>query len=175
MKIRTGFISNSSSASYVIRVGMPYKKLMETIYNEYAYHYFHKDSLTQKVDEKIRYLKQSLDDETEFLRKFYPIESIERDIKMYEEFKTNLETDKGRIDFYCYLHSIRIKRDDENPDTKTVIYLTTTMHNYFHENMSKLMQEIIMEGLFENKYNVECKVYHDMGSIYNENEDRVRF
>ena len=45
MKTRLSFVSNSSSASYIVKIDMPEEDFIQTIYDELDYTFFNLDSL----------------------------------------------------------------------------------------------------------------------------------
>ena len=60
MKIRMGFVSNSSSSSYIVKVGMKYDDFMELIYREYSYLFFNEKKLKKEIDTRIENIKESI-------------------------------------------------------------------------------------------------------------------
>ena len=157
MKIRQGFVSNSSSASYIVKIdNISFYDFCDKIQAEYGFHdYFSIAQMNGRIDHLLeRY--SDLDDNN-------PIDTFSKSFKKeLEDQKTKLskidednfyEIAKFALDF----HQIDVKDGSGHIE----LSYFTSMHNDFDSGMSNIMKEIVLYFIFETKCKVICEVEHD--------------
>ena len=158
MKIRTGFVSNSSSASYIVNIkGIDFAEFCNKMETEYSFSdYFNVESMMKSLDGHLeRYIKG--DDSTDSMK------------DLIEEFRVELEEQKVKLkavnpDKYydvvrCGLefHQVGLKETDDGVELTSF----TSMHNDYDEGVSSIMNEIVLYFLFETDYKLVCTMESD--------------
>lgn len=150
MKIRNGFVSNSSSASYIIEIhGIELDTFLETLDREYSWLKFNKDDIEKEVKEQYKKTKALVNSGG----RFYGLG--EGWLKEAEERKQRVETAKTRTEFVqtvLWLRGIRITEKD----TSIELYGYTSMHNSF-EDMPDLLREIILYFLMDTTHKITAR------------------
>ena len=145
MKIRKGFVSNSSSASYIVKIkGIDFSEFCQALRNEYGcWGIFSTKGLQNKINSLYESTRNS---------------SIEIFRDEVEEFKNRVDklgddnfedVVKLALDFYN-INSSEVKGGIELTDF-------TTMHNDFDSGMSNIMKEIVLYFMFDTKYKLICE------------------
>jgi hypothetical protein len=167
MKIRNGFVSNSSSSSYVVKIRDTTKKeFCDFIYAEkgigYGYDY---DTIIQKLDEDIKHNKQEI--KAIMAEKEYP--NSKWDVKKYmlksqrrwlkEAVSTKNKVIKCGKNNRIRLTEIVLGRYGiafDFDDNSVNLRYHTSMHNSF-DDMGDLLREIVLAFMFDTKKKVECE------------------
>lgn len=160
MKMRHGFVSNSSSSSYIVKIRkITYPELISQIYPEYSYDYFDLKKIKQEILKRI-IISKKFKREAEETKKNHPDKKvfgcdwvdgeIERLIKLREEISIITEpSDIVDLVFRyrgikCYKHKWGLE-----------LSCFTAMHNSFNEGADELFREIIQFFLFDTKYKLQ--------------------
>ena len=155
MKIRNGFVSNSSSSSYIVSIhGIKYKNFITHIYREYNWNYFNEQKIKEKVIERLKdnseYKKEINEKKMDFF--FSQIEKmIEKDTELLE--KIDSFSDEEMVE--TMLKRISIKVIDKKNSVELIS--ETTMHNDFNTGMTNLLKEIVLYFMFDTDYKVKCE------------------
>jgi hypothetical protein len=149
MKIRTGFVSNSSSSSYIIKVYANFDDILRNL----SFWFIDKNAIIIETKKEIKRLKNLLKTKH---NKFYDIFKREnkKELKELNERLKFLESNTDNIDFLKnYFSWNGIWFEDKNKYVK--ICYDTTMHNDFVSGMSDLYKEIVLSLTFDSKYKIE--------------------
>jgi hypothetical protein len=161
MKTRNGFVSNSSSSSYIVKInGLSYEHFVEVLLAEYTY--FLEERGLKKIQFNINKMLQDLEKSKEndpLLPEWY--------IKQYDMWTKSGEEDLATIKklteednrleimkFILLKNDIRV----ENAEGENAVRLSAfvSMHNDFGD-MPELLREIILFFMFDTTYEVECE------------------
>lgn len=168
MKIRRGFVSNSSSASYILTLSGSREDINQVIKEATDWlswdDKMEKDinDLIKRTEDSLRRLEQGSD---KFL---FDTENLLRErLTRFKKWQTIFKEDYDQDKFtevaleYCY-----IKRTDMyNGDTK--LEANTVMHNNFTEGMPRILQEIVLQTSFpdedgkRHKVTTKCEIERD--------------
>lgn len=175
MKLRLGFISNSSSASYVVTIKMPMEEFINVIFEEFGYVYFSVRDLIKQHEIKIAEYEEGLNSPDNNKYGFYRQDYLDGLKKELNELK-NIEgldhlftecNEEGKFIFNKIsavqfilevVYRINLKRVfSDTVELKE----WTSMHNSTAD-VSDLMKSIIVHFDFEHP-NIEktCKVEED--------------
>ena len=163
MKTRNGFVSNSSSASYIVRIhDTNIQDFCDAIAQEFQYDYFDPQALIERFEDRRKSVL-----ENDFLGKSRRIEAEQlttliarlnslKEDTVYGGFQYNQPDAELITDLLNQYYRIQTKY--YNGD----IILTggSTMHNSICD-VPDLLKSICMYYLFEVKKELECKVEHD--------------
>jgi hypothetical protein len=159
MKTRQGFVSNSSSASYIVEIrNIEEQDFFGLLYTEYSWNEFNIHSIKGQIAERIKECNQEIKTEESPLTSFYCSQIKKLEELQKEVLEINDEEDCSRaIKFILKYKDIQYKEVDGD------IYLEyfTSMHNSFDEGIGELLKEIIFFFIFETDYKVKCKVDKD--------------
>jgi hypothetical protein len=155
MKMRLGFISNSSSSSYIVEIrGISEEDFLNKLFNEYSWNYFDKSVIEKDLLKSIKNNKTSKRKSEKFppqkpFSDMYDrwIKDSENDFARFKDTKTN--EDLAR--FILEHNGITIKSDKENVE----LYAWTSMHNDFNDGMSQLLREIVLFFMFDTTHKVK--------------------
>jgi len=155
MKIREGFVSNSSSASYIVKIhGVTLAELWNKLAPEYSYGLFCKDSFVHKLIKTIAKFKERKNGDSDFA-KYY-----EGEIDKLEEYLETLKAEDLPFEKFLQIFNeynhISINECFKGVELKC----DTSMHNSFDEGMSDIVQEI-MFYMMSLDYKVTLEVDHD--------------
>jgi hypothetical protein len=163
MKLRNGFVSNSSSASYIVRIhDVNIMDFCESIAQEFQYDYFEPESLIERFTDRRKdimgneLMGKHFRRETEQLTTLIArLEALKEDSGLggYQYVQPDAELVTDILNQYY-----RIQTKFYNGD----IILTgdSSMHNSICD-VPDLLKSICMYYLFEIKKTLECKVEHD--------------
>lgn len=162
MKIRFGFVSNSSSASYTICIHTEKNTFIQLIKNKIICNEFFQESSEFKkiVEYNYNKLKDSINKSTN-TGTLYNI-FIDRTKENLENHKKLLKKwDNIRYDLSNEMYEDLFKYFDldvsENNGITNISY-TTIMHNSYNEGINYILKEIIFYILFETNIKMETKV-----------------
>jgi hypothetical protein len=158
MKTRQGFVSNSSSASYIVKIqGISFEDFCGTLHGEYGCFEFSLESLKSEINKRLVKAKEYLEDADEPMKDFYvrQVESFEAYQKAAAEVDPDdsVEIVKLILDY----NGIRFSEYEKVIGLKDF----TSMHNNYNEGVSELLQEILMFFMFETDYQITCDVDKD--------------
>jgi hypothetical protein len=147
MKLRNGFVSNSSSASYTIFIDAPLEDFADLL-AQYLYSEMESGNL---IDLAKKRLQQYVEyDSTDTRKK----EHLEQLIKFVDENGSAQE----KLQLAFELNGVKV----ETTPTGFSLYSYTTMHNNYMEGIPDILKEIVMLLNFEIKdIKMSCKVEHD--------------
>lgn len=166
MKIRSGFVSNSSSSSYIVSISISPAKFYALLYDEYNGWCI--DELTEKIAEHIasdknnvalmkkqeqKYITENCDTFREKWR-IDKLEYLETESARLETIYNIIIADKDAMSVVsAILDYNHIKIEQEK--NKIILVGNTSMHNSF-QDMPKILTEIMSFFLFDTKYAVKC-------------------
>lgn len=157
MKIRNGFVSNSSSASYCLRIPLPLDEILDELYTEYNWNIFNKEKRKNETIKNLtdgkKYVEEFRDKKNAFF--FSGVKDrIEEDKKFLEEIDNLSSKDFAKK--VLERKGIIIEQDKDI----TELRCWTAMHNSYLEGVSDIFKEIMMYFLFERKLQIQCSVEH---------------
>ena len=163
MKIRQGFGSNSSSASYQICVNMSKENLLLYIISNSDI--YSRDEIITYYNQRLEQLKTWIDTLgtkhdlknciNEWSKLRVKLEDELKDVKVY--FGTSNENDYKILERFLKLEGINIEEDKILKRTK--LKSSTAMHNDYVSSMNRLFMEICLHILFEKgKYIISAKI-----------------
>ena len=158
MKIRNGFISNSSSASYLVKIKASMEDFTSKILEQYSWNdYFYKERFEESVREDIEELKENLKQKcTETQGFFYDRKKdLKKSLKNKEVLLRKLKKLKDIEFVKVVLEYFGIKVSSSS--TEIFLNQETVMHNDFNTGMCDLFRELVLFFMFDTKYKVECK------------------
>ena len=146
MKIRSSFVSNSSSASYIITINKEKSEFVMECLREYAHSYFYEKDFAALIEKRIsaalqeqEYAKESADDEY----KGWKIQEATTTLAAYRDYKSRLEAcdhDLTRVfDLLMEHKGIEV----EEVFDKTLIKGKTDMHNSM-DDMPDFMKDVAL-------------------------------
>jgi len=156
MKIRNGFVSNSSSSSYIV-------KIRDTYWDEFCdivvagdYSYT-KDNLLKEIETDITRFEGYIKEEGIREGSVF-VEMNKEHLVQLNNWKEILTPEKisNEVLVEVALAHSGIKRDETHKDIVKLSCLTS-MHNSFDEGMTKLLKEIVLLFLFDTKKKIECE------------------
>jgi len=156
MKVRSGFVSNSSSASYTVRYKYSFNILLD-LFNESEIGYdrfWLRREIQKRLQHIIDILDSKISEDTSYRH------DLENDYKDLEEKMNRLDemSTLERFDTLCNISGIIYTSDELN----TMFSCMTSMHNSYDEGVSNVMKNIILYLLFEHHINpLICTVDHD--------------
>ena len=165
MKIRNGFVSNSSSASYIIKIhGIDYNDFINIILREYGWSLFSKSNVKQKLIKKLtdnklytKDLKNELKNKTVSRVSWFGY--LEDNIKKDEALLKKIDNFSLEeiVEVVLERNSIKIMNDDDGIEIK----FWTAMHNDFSSGMPEVLREVVLFFMFETSHKVKCDIKHD--------------
>jgi len=169
MKIRQGFVSNSSSASYYVTLNQNIDEALNTIQENCWYPYLDEDALLEILEKYIKDTESRLEDIDKKSERFLILDTkpeLESRLKKYQSMKqTIIDKASGKpIEDHAIakmgleLDYILIK--DIN-GIKTELEAGTSMHNSYDEGMSDFLKDIVLYYSFERPELISLKIEHD--------------
>jgi len=165
MKIRNGFVSNSSSSSYIVQLrGISMDDFYRELQSEYGWHIFDVNSILKDVRKNKGRVKKYIEEHSQReLDNENPKVTIldEHFSKMYRERLEKLEEVETQlkeanytevIDIVLEYYGITVTEVEGGIDMEYF----TCMHNSFTEGMSEVLQEIVMYFLFDTSHTIKC-------------------
>jgi len=160
MKIRTGFVSNSSSSSYIVEIkGISEQDFLNKLFAEYSWKHFDKGEIEKDLLERIKNSKatkrDSEKDKISVGKKAFSdlydnwLKDSENDLIRFKEVETNEEL----VKFVIEHNGITIKIGED----KIELNAWTSMHNDFHDGMPQLLGEIVLFFIFDTTHKVKCR------------------
>ena len=153
MKIRIGFVSNSSSSSYIVEIkGINEQDFLNKLYHEYSWKYFMKSKIEEDLlkcieEDKSAKTNLKLDKIFQDLHARW-LRQSENDFNQLKEINTNEEL----VRFVLEHNRITIKSDEDEIE----LFASTSMHNDFHD-MPQLLREIILFFMFDTLHKIKCR------------------
>lgn len=151
MKIRNGFVSNSSSSSYIVEIhGITLDAFINILYMEYSWSQFDYDTIKKEVDNEYEKTKALASAGSRFygLRDEWVKSVEEKREKLIEATTSHFEFTK----FVLWLRGIKIT---EKPNS-IELYSWTSMHNDFGD-MPELLNEIVLYFIMDTTHTVTGK------------------
>ena len=163
MKIRKGFVSNSSSSSFIVKIHKDLKAVSNEIMAEYDFSFFDVDKLIADIDKQILYyttaLKKDLAAKIEKGDKWatFTIKSTKDRIKCLQKEKKIISRAKGTKLFASILNYYGITSSEVSTKNGKILRLDswTSMHNSYGESLSELLKEIILFYSFKEDNIIE--------------------
>lgn len=162
MKTRHGFVSNSSSSSYVVQIGTSYENFMEHLRSEYKWEWFSKGSIRGAIRKRLKKMKRMLEDDKGDLRLRPDEEFHKRSVEQLEKYVSDLEElidQVNAIDNWEDLIKFVFDYWEINVDQVdggVVLRYYTSMHNDYNDGMIPIMRELVLHFLFDTHYKVTC-------------------
>ena len=153
MKIRIGFISNSSSASYFVEIKIPPQKFFTDIMQNYSWEIFNKKYIIDKLQKRIAEITESI--------------SMSSHHTMYYDTQLRIETGLLRnlrrarsyrdiVYNICDYYYIKLSETDNSVTLRG----GTVMHNTY-DDMPEVIKEILLYFLMDTKFPVKAWTEHD--------------
>jgi hypothetical protein len=153
MKIRYGFVSNSSSSSYIVKFkNMSFLDFVECVMGA-DLGWFNEEAIEERISNDIIDLEDRKDDS--ILGAL--IQSKIETYRNYLERSRNIKNDIERVQLVFDLEGIRVEEDNGD----LLLNYFTSMHNDFNTGMNDLYKEIIFTFLFDLKKEITCERIDD--------------
>ena len=168
MKIREGFVSNSSSSSYIVKIHDSLEDFASRLIPDYSYSSINLESISKKIDKRIDELKVNREREKEKEEEECRVNIF----KLYDEHISELEglkkecckildddeyRDVDRVKFALKYNNIKIEEKDKCIE----LNYFTPMHNSFRDGMNGLLKEIVLFFMFDTDIKIECERIDD--------------
>jgi hypothetical protein len=162
MKKRTGFVSNSSSASYIIKLRGSLNEVLSDIANNCDWPYTTLEKIKKELNERIVSLEKRLEELETKKEKYLMFNTVpelknriykERyDLNRIEKIEKEREGDwqSGQEEvtqIALRLNYIKIEEKNEYVELEAA----TVMHNSYVEGMPDFLKDIVLYYSFENK------------------------
>lgn len=173
MKIRNGFVSNSSSASYTVEVrDIGEQDFFGRLQAEYSWSALNLQGTQNRIEAMIKECEKHIEEceENERSDKDEDRKGLTTHLlslhrgrlsqvkNLLEESLALDEDDFAEVaKFILKFRGISYKEDDGDIELEYF----TSMHNDYCDSMGELMQEIALFFMFETDYKVKCRVDHD--------------
>jgi len=156
MKIRYGFVSNSSSASYIVVINDLKMKDFLHIASEAFSMELH--GIERYLLEKIRDTEESLQKQDEKNDYFYnSIKSSLLKLKKYLELVKKTKSVQSKIKIYLDMN--RFHYTKKNKDL--ILTSSTTIHNDYNSGINDKFKELLLYLMFETDYKITCTIEND--------------
>jgi len=172
MKVRAGFVSNSSSASYYVTLRGSPKEVLDTIAENCNWPYLQTNIVLEQLKNRLESNQKRLDkianDTDTYL--IYSKAEIEKNIEYLKEqiVKVNeiikqrdagLSYDYGKEEIAKIAFELNYIKFEEEDD-QVVLESTTIMHNNYVEGMPEFLQDIVLYYSFEQRKLISVRVAH---------------
>ena len=162
MKIRNGFVSNSSSSSYIVRV-------KDTTWDEFCNlvvadkGFYYREELVHEIDEEIvRFetsIKEAKEDKNKILSTMIPM--YKDKLVELKKLKKSMPKDNDIEALVTIALKFNGIKYDVDKDVKEVeLRSFTSMHNSF-DDMPMLMREIVLALMFDTGKKLKCERIDD--------------
>ena len=162
MKIRNGFVSNSSSSSYIVRIkDTTWDEFCDLVSGDKGFYY--REELVQKIDEEITryetYINETKDDKDNILKSMIPI--YKDQLAKLKKLKKKMpkDNDDQLVEIALEFHSIKWEVDEDCKEVELRDF--TSMHNSFNEGMSPILREIVLTLMFDTNKKLKCERQDD--------------
>lgn len=166
MKTRQGFVSNSSSSSYIVKIGMSYENFIAHLASEYKWQWFSKKSILGTIRECIKNLKSMLADHKSHKSNLLldpdggwrknGIQQLEEHIVELEELIDKINDIDNKEELVSLILAYWDIKVDSIPQGVAMSYYTS-MHNDYNDGMIPIMRELVLHFMFDTPYRVICK------------------
>jgi len=168
MKIRSGFVSNSSSASYIINVQAKWEDLTRELMHEFQFtNDFTYDGLVERLTKRIEkyrtdiFMSENKGGSINNMLDTYTRERLDNDIEILE--KVNKYKDKPSEYLKIALKYNGIEIAQNKDDTITFSYFTS-MHNSYEDGPNDIFKQLSLYFMYEGKeHNPKFTVEHNGG------------
>jgi hypothetical protein len=152
MKLRMGFVSNSSGSSYIVTIHTSLANVIADMTSEYGWDLFSKEKLEKGVNKRIKEANEAYQNDRSGIMK-----------SMSEHWIADAKRDKDALDkigdskealFATVMEFNGIKVTDHK--ASVVLEASTSMHNDF-DDVPRLLREIVLYYIFDTDYQVICK------------------
>ena len=170
MKIRLGFVSNSSSASYYVTLRDSWDRVSLAIKENCHWPYFEENDIMLKINDATKIIQERLSYLSNHTDSWLcgSKEQLELRIKKLEDTKSRiiditnttekaLSLQKELVEIILKLNNIELS---EVHSDYVVLFSDTVMHNSYEQGMPELLKEIVLFYSFENPGLIRLKVEH---------------
>ena len=160
MKTRNGFVSNSSSSSYIVEIG-------NTTWTEFVDNVNEAIYLDREVDswlEKSKALLAIIEDSTE--RRLVGTYKDKLEAEIYDAEKLKEGDIDSIVKFLFRVHQIsyHISEDTSYKNASVNLEYTSSMHNSYVSDMQDILKEIVLYFSFETDKPIKLKRIGDDSS-----------
>jgi len=173
MKIRAGFVSNSSSASYTVVLNETIESFLEVIMNDCQDSYMWTDYATKQIKNDLKFIDRKLKIASQYTgRPFFDSikclekrrKDLQKKLKIVQDIRTktreerrcpNASESRQLFDITSELSNVELE------DRGSMVKLTskTSMHNSY-DDMPDLLREIVLFYTFERPRQIVASVEH---------------
>jgi len=165
MKCRTGFVGNSSSASYIIKLSINASEFFKQIYKEMQYEYFSFKKFKKQISKEEKRITKSIKKEVSKKSKINWGHLKKSEKEMLNEIKylmkkintEDYENNKKNILIKEILKYNNIKLVHNRKEKCITLTQYTSMHNYYNQNMNKILREVMLFYAMETNIKMECE------------------
>jgi hypothetical protein len=163
MKTRNGFVSNSSSASYIVKIkDINFEEFCERIMREYQWYELNMKQTLGKIKKRIYQLHESSkaskvrDKQEEPTDQWYARYMKELEALFEEGSKIDEDNIIDVVKFILEYNDIKLSLVTNGIE----LDYFTSMHNCYNEGVSDLLKEIVLFFSFETDYEIKFEVEH---------------
>ena len=167
MKTRDGFVSNSSSASYIVRLeNINFEDFVRILMPEFGWSYFNVESLKTQLeetkkriegwrDEDIQYANDNAGDDDGWAEmRTLHVAPLAKVNSLIDKLSNTAKDDMiGLAKIVLDSNQIDLRATDNYVELSSF----TSMHNDFDSGMSEIMKEIVLFLTFDTDYTVKCR------------------